>query len=109
VAAKEIAVKKYVVTLSAEERERLEMLIRSGKHPARKLYRAVELLRQFGQRLLTLKGGQGHLRLESRSVIPAGSFGHVVSCPAAIIAAFRQKLHLSLCADFPGHLEYQSA
>ena len=32
-AAKEIAVKKYVVKLSAEERERLDSLIRSGKHP----------------------------------------------------------------------------
>ena len=35
-AAKEIAVKKYVVKLSPEERERLDTLIRSGKHPARK-------------------------------------------------------------------------
>ena len=38
--AKEIAVKKYVVKLSTEERERLDTLIRSGKHPARKLTRA---------------------------------------------------------------------
>ena len=38
--AKEIAVKKYVVKLSAEERERLDTLIRSGKHPACKLNRA---------------------------------------------------------------------
>ena len=44
-AAKEIAVKKYVVKLSAEERERLEALIRSGKHPARKLNRARILLK----------------------------------------------------------------
>ena len=44
-AGKEIAVKKYVVTLSAEERERLETLIRSGKHPARKLNRARILLK----------------------------------------------------------------
>jgi poly-gamma-glutamate capsule biosynthesis protein CapA/YwtB (metallophosphatase superfamily) len=45
VAAKEIAVKKYVVKLSSEERERLETLIRSGKHPARKLNRARILLK----------------------------------------------------------------
>ena len=32
--AKEIAVKKYVVRLSAQERERLEALIRKGKNPA---------------------------------------------------------------------------
>src|SRR3984885_1139234 len=45
VSAREIAVKKYVVTLSAEERERLQTLIRSGKHPARKLMRARILLK----------------------------------------------------------------
>ena len=44
-AAKEIAVKKYVVKLSSEERERLETLVRSGKHPARKLTRARILLK----------------------------------------------------------------
>lgn len=43
--AKEIAVKKYVVKLSTEERERLQALIRSGKHPARKLMRARILLK----------------------------------------------------------------
>jgi transposase len=42
---KEIAVKKYVVKLSVEERERLDTLIRSGKHPARKLTRARILLK----------------------------------------------------------------
>ena len=43
---KEIAVKKYVVKLSAEERERLSTLIQSGKHPpARKLTRARILLK----------------------------------------------------------------
>jgi len=45
VAAKEIAVKKYVVKLSAEERERLETLIRSGKHPAQRLAKARILLK----------------------------------------------------------------
>jgi hypothetical protein len=45
VSAREIAVKKYVVTLSAEERERLQTLIRSGKHAARKLMRARILLK----------------------------------------------------------------
>ena len=34
-AAKEILVKKYVVRLSGEERERLETLIRKGKSPAK--------------------------------------------------------------------------
>src|SRR5207248_7306295 len=39
-AAKEISVKKYVVRLSGEERERLETLIRKGKSPARILLKA---------------------------------------------------------------------
>ena len=43
--AKQSAVKKYIVTLSAEERERLEALIRTGKHSARKLLRARILLK----------------------------------------------------------------
>ena len=44
-AAKEIAVKKYVVRLSAEERERLEALIRKGKSPAQRLLKARMLLK----------------------------------------------------------------
>jgi len=45
VAKKEIAVKKYVVELSGEERERLEALIRAGKSSARLLTRARILLK----------------------------------------------------------------
>ena len=44
-AAKEISVKKYVVRLSGEERERLEALIRKGKSPARRLLKARVLLK----------------------------------------------------------------
>jgi len=44
-AAKEILVKKYVVTLSGEERERLETLIRKGKGPACVLLKARILLK----------------------------------------------------------------
>ena len=44
-AAKEIAVKKYVVKLSAEERERLSSEIHSGKHPAQRLMKARILLK----------------------------------------------------------------
>ena len=39
-AGKEIAVKKYVVRLSGEERERLESLVRAGKSPAQLLTKA---------------------------------------------------------------------
>ena len=43
--AKQTAVKKYVVKLSDEERERLNTLIRTGKHPARQLMKARILLK----------------------------------------------------------------
>jgi len=43
--AKESTVKKYVVTLNGEERERLQAAIRSGKHSARKLLRVRILLK----------------------------------------------------------------
>ena len=45
VTAKRIAVKKYVVKLSETERERLNTLINTGKHPARQLTRARILLK----------------------------------------------------------------
>ena len=38
--SKESAVKKYIVTLSDAEREKLNALIHSGKHPAQKLLKA---------------------------------------------------------------------
>src|SRR5260221_13443402 len=53
-AAKEISVKKYVVRLSGEERERLETLIREGKSPARRVLKARILMKadvsEAGQR-----------------------------------------------------------
>ena len=44
-AGKDIAVKKYVVRLSAEEREQLQALIRKGKSPAKRLLKARILLK----------------------------------------------------------------
>ena len=44
-AAKENSVKKYVVRLSGEERERLETLIRKGKSAARRVLKARILLK----------------------------------------------------------------
>src|SRR5229473_4813055 len=44
-AAKEISVKKYVVRLSVEERDRLEALLRKGKSPAQRLLKAWILLK----------------------------------------------------------------
>jgi Homeodomain-like domain len=43
--AKEISVKKYVVRLSADEREQLEALIGKGKSPAQRLLKARILLK----------------------------------------------------------------
>jgi hypothetical protein len=45
VTAKWIAVKKYVVTLGDEDRERLNALIHMGKHPTRQLTKARILLK----------------------------------------------------------------
>jgi poly-gamma-glutamate capsule biosynthesis protein CapA/YwtB (metallophosphatase superfamily) len=45
VAAREIAVKKYVVKLSAAEREQLETMVSGGKHPAQRLTKARILLK----------------------------------------------------------------
>jgi hypothetical protein len=45
VAGKDIGVKKYVVKLSAEERDRLEAMTCSGKHPAQALTKARILLK----------------------------------------------------------------
>src|SRR5258707_13591669 len=44
-ATKEISVKKYVVRLSGEERERLEALLRKGKSPAQCMLKARILLK----------------------------------------------------------------
>src|SRR5215469_2864523 len=44
-AGRHIAVKKYVVRLSAEEREHLQVLLRKGKGPARRLLKARILLK----------------------------------------------------------------
>ena len=46
-AGKEIAVKKYVVRLSSEERQQLETEIRRGKGPARRLLKARILLQDY--------------------------------------------------------------
>jgi hypothetical protein len=69
----------------------------------------IEQLRQLGQRRLALHGSQCHRRLECRTVDPAGSSAQFVSCHAATFAAARQKIHLSPCADFPGHLSHSGA
>ena len=42
---KAIAVKKYVVTLSDEERDQLIAMINKGKHPARQILKARILLK----------------------------------------------------------------
>ena len=53
-AAREIAVKRYVVKLSDQEREQLDTLIHAGKHPARQLMKARILLKADAS-----EGGEG--------------------------------------------------
>jgi predicted DNA-binding protein len=53
-AAKEMAIKKYVVRLSGEERERLETLTRKGKSPARRYVVEGSTIRQDQARESTL-------------------------------------------------------
>ena len=77
-AAKEIAVKKYVVRLSSEERGRLEEMIRNGKHPAQRLTKARILLKADAG-----GGGEGW----SDSQIAAA-----LDCSLATIARTRQQL-----------------
>src|SRR5258707_15122084 len=62
-AAKEISVKKYVVRLSGEERERLETLIRKGKSPARRVLKARILLKAD-----VSEAGKGWSRLPRRDL-----------------------------------------
>ena len=45
--AQQVAVKKYIVKLSDEERERLNTLIRTGKHRGRSERRSVTALDRF--------------------------------------------------------------
>jgi hypothetical protein len=49
-AGKDISVKKYVVRLSAEEREHLQALIRKGKSPAKRLLKSRILLKADARR-----------------------------------------------------------
>ena len=58
-AAKEISVKRYVVRLSADEREQLEALIRKGKSPAQRLLKARILLKADGLPGAPATGGRG--------------------------------------------------
>ena len=70
-AGKDIAVKKYVVRLSAEERERLQALVRKGKAPARRLLKARILLKADvseggpGWSDSTIYCGFGHQRIDA--------------------------------------------
>jgi hypothetical protein len=63
-----------------------ELVRRENDPPDRFLFRLtplfdlvgmnIELLGKFGEGLFTADGGKGHLRFESRTVVPAGSSGH---------------------------------
>ena len=82
-AGKEIAVKKYVVRLSAEEREKLSEFIRSGKRSAQLLTKARILLKadalERGRRLERQQDrrGSGHQHRQRRAYAPAIVGGRV--------------------------------
>jgi len=61
-------------------------------------------IRKPRQRLLALFDSQSHLRLESRTMAPACSLRHLISCLVGILAAFTQKRQSADCADLPRHL-----
>jgi hypothetical protein len=61
----------------------------------------IELLRKFGEGLFTADGGKGHLRFESRTVVPAGSSGHGSSPVLGKKPICRQKSHLTMLFRFP--------
>ena len=82
-AKKEIAVKKYVVELSAEERERLEAMVRAGKGSAQILTRARILLKADvseagdGWSDSAISSGAGHQRQQRRAYASAAGRGGV--------------------------------
>jgi hypothetical protein len=99
VAGKEIAVKKYVVRLSAEERAQLDELMSKGKRSAQLLTKA-RILLNIGSTPCGLAGG---------AAVYANMFGREWREPAALFlpfldAVFRQPVPLSryLAGRVPG-------
>ena len=80
-ARKEIAVKKYVVTLSDEEREQLTALIHTGKHPAQKLLKARILLKADAS-----DGGEGLSSQSGGAVARCLRSGINLICPSPLSA-----------------------
>jgi hypothetical protein len=67
-AGKEISVKKYIVRLSAEERQQLEALIRKGKGPARRAAEGTHPLELGGRTRVERQqdhGGLGRQRVHA--------------------------------------------
>src|ERR1035438_8752434 len=62
----------------------------------------IELLHQFGKRLLALDRGQSHFRLEGRCMVPAWSFAHCLSCSTAILAVLKAETPLMPLSKFVG-------
>jgi len=60
----------------------------------------IELLSQLGQGLFTLDRGQGHLRLERRCVIPAGTSAHQFSSAQPSYGCRSRELPLIPLSEF---------
>jgi hypothetical protein len=92
---RQAAVKRYIVTLSAEKRERLEVLIRTGKHSARKLLRARILLKADASEV-----GRGIDRQPDRCGIAHQSGDSCARPPATRRGRRRRRAHTEALAEF---------
>jgi hypothetical protein len=94
-AAKEISVKKYVVRLSGEERERLEALLRKGKSPAQRLLKARILLKGVGVPRFAETGRRKMTRKFTIAAAALLLIGAPAAAPASASPSSLQKIRLS--------------
>lgn len=64
----------------------------------------VELLGEFRQRLVSTDGRQRHLRLKSRTMVPAWLSRHASSSLTAMMPLVSRNVTYPPCSDFPSHL-----
>lgn len=101
---------RQIVDASATDAE----LLRLGRATARDHGRSLLGVRQqtclpehagqkiVRQRLLTLHGGQRHLRLECRAVVPASTLSRLASCPRPVWSLSDRQTTYPLYTDSPG-------
>jgi hypothetical protein len=104
VIAKQPAVKRYIVTLSVDERERLNMLIQKGTSPARQVLKARILLKADASEAGEAwshdldRRSAGHQHRHHRPHAPAVGGGRPRCSPdPQALSHLRQKAHLRPC------------